>query len=79
MWAISASSTEFVDLGQRLVAKAMDDRIGCVAVDEAPETDQRTQEHLYFVFTAQEEVGLRGARTSAYRIDPIQALPSMLP
>src|SRR5690554_6016361 len=61
---------EFVDLGQRLVAKAMDDRIGCVVLIEALKQIKEPKNTLYFVFTAQEEVGLRGARTSAYRIDP---------
>lgn len=61
---------EFTDLGNRLVAKAMDDRIGCVVLIEAIKKIKQPKNTLYFVFTAQEEVGLRGARTSAYQIDP---------
>lgn len=61
---------EFTDLGQRLIAKSMDDRIGCAVLVEALKRVNDTPNDLFFVFTAQEEVGLRGARTSAYDINP---------
>ena len=61
---------EFADLGQRLVAKSMDDRIGCAVLVEAIRRLDHSDHDLYFVFSAQEEVGLRGARTAAYSIDP---------
>ena len=61
---------EFVDLGQRYAAKSMDDRIGCAILIEAAKRLKATEHHIYFVFTSQEEVGIRGARTSAYQIDP---------
>ena len=60
----------FLDLGDRLVAKAMDDRIGCVVAIEALRALKSTPHEVYFVFTTQEEVGTRGAETSAYGIDP---------
>ncbi len=58
------------DLGDRLVAKAMDDRIGCVVLIEALRQLKSSDHDVYFVFTVQEEVGLRGARTAAYGVDP---------
>lgn len=61
---------EFCDLGQRLVAKSMDDRIGCAVLVEAIRRLDQSNHDLYFVFSTQEEVGLRGARTAAYGIDP---------
>jgi len=61
---------EFTDLGNRLVAKSMDDRIGCAILVEAIKQLKDTANTLYFVFSSQEEVGLRGARTSAYTINP---------
>jgi endoglucanase len=57
--------------GTRLIAKSMDDRIGCVVGLEAMRRlNKQTPNEVYFVFTVQEEVGLRGARPAAYGIDP---------
>lgn len=61
---------EFTDLGNRLIAKAMDDRIGCAILVEAIKQVKSPKNTLYFVFTTQEEVGLRGARVASYGIDP---------
>ncbi len=61
---------EFADLGNRLIAKAMDDRVGCAILIEALKRIEDPNNTLCFVFTAQEEVGLRGARTAAYGIEP---------
>ncbi|HHY10170.1 MAG TPA: M42 family metallopeptidase [Firmicutes bacterium] len=61
---------EFTDLGDRLVAKSMDDRIGCAVLIEALKRTEKPKNTLYFVFTVQEEVGLRGARTAAYGLEP---------
>lgn len=58
--------------GRRVVAKSLDDRIGCVVAIEALRRlkKQGTPNTLYFVFTVQEEVGVRGARVAAHGIDP---------
>lgn len=61
---------EFTQLGNRLVAKSMDDRIGCAVLIEALKKIENPRNTLFFVFTSQEEVGLRGARTAAYGLDP---------
>lgn len=51
-----------------LKAKAIDDRLGCAVLltllREQPAAD------TWFCFTVQEEVGLRGSATAAFRIDP---------
>jgi putative aminopeptidase FrvX len=60
--------------GTRLIAKAMDDRIGCVVLIETLRRLEHTSYDVYFVFSVQEEVGLRGARTAAYGIDPDLAI-----
>ena len=60
----------FLDMGKRMVAKSMDDRIGCAVMIEALRTLKTSPHELYFVFTTQEEVGLRGATTSAFGVDP---------
>ena len=48
----------------------MDDRIGCFVLLEVLENLKNAHNEVYFVFSSQEEVGLRGATTSAYRIEP---------
>jgi len=60
----------FADLGQRLVSKAMDDRIGCAVAVQALLEIEESPNDLYFVFTTQEEVGTRGALTAAFGVDP---------
>jgi len=60
----------FEVMGRRLVSKAMDDRIACAVLVEALRNLKKTPHQLYFVFSTQEEVGLRGAKTSAYGINP---------
>jgi putative aminopeptidase FrvX len=60
----------FLDLGDRLVAKSMDDRIGAVVLIEALRQIKETPHELYFVFSVQEEVGTRGATTAAFGLDP---------
>lgn len=60
----------FLDLGDRLVSKTMDDRIACAILIEALRQIKNTPNELYFVFTTQEEVGTRGAGTAAFGIDP---------
>ena len=67
---VAAFERPFLDLGKRVVAKSMDDRIGCAVAIEALRALRSTPNEVYFVFTTQEEVGTRGAQTSAYGIDP---------
>jgi putative aminopeptidase FrvX len=60
----------FLDLGRRLVAKSLDDRIGAAILVETLRQVKQTPHQLYFVFSTQEEVGVRGATTAAYALDP---------
>ena len=52
----------------------MDDRIGCAVLLQVMKELDRSPHDLYFVFTVQEEVGLRGAGTSGYGVEPEIAL-----
>lgn len=67
---VASFERPFVDMGQRLVAKAMDDRIGCAVAVQALLDLKATLNDVYFVFTVQEEVGLRGALVSAFGVEP---------
>jgi endoglucanase len=60
----------FLDLGGRLVAKSLDDRIGAAVLIETLRQIKDTPHQLYFVFSTQEEVGVRGATSAAFGIDP---------
>jgi len=57
-------------MGDRLVSKAMDDRVSVAIMIEALKQLKKTPHEVYFVFSVQEEVGVRGATTAAYGVDP---------
>ena len=67
---VAAFERPFVDFGQRVAAKSMDDRIGCAVAIQVLRDLVSGPHDIYVVFTTQEEVGTRGAQTSAYGIDP---------
>ena len=67
---VAAFDRPFIELGDRLVAKSMDDRVGVLVAIETLRALKSTPHDVYFVFTTQEEVGVRGAATSAHGIDP---------
>jgi endoglucanase len=67
---VAAFDRPFEDLGNRLISKAMDDRVCAAILIETLKNVENSPHELYFVFSTQEEVGLRGATTAAYAIDP---------
>jgi len=58
------------------MAKAWDDRVGCALFVQAIQrlTQERHPNTVYAVGTVQEEVGLRGAKTSAHVVSPDVAI-----
>ncbi len=66
--------TEFMVMNNEnyVCSKAFDDRIGAAAIVEVMRNlkDKKLNSTLYGVGSVQEEVGLRGARTAAYKINP---------
>ena len=60
----------YMDLGKRMVAKSMDDRIAAAIAIEVLKELKSTPHEVHFVFSTQEEVGIRGATTAAFGIDP---------
>ena len=56
--------------------KALDDRTGCYILIELAKKLKilKAKNEIYFVFTVQEEIGLYGARVSAYKINPDYAI-----
>lgn len=65
-----------IDVGDKFVSKALDNRIACwlgVESVRALAEAKKPASHacdLYVVFTVQEEVGLRGAITASFGVDP---------
>ena len=57
-------------VGNRVISPYLDDRIACLVLLMAMERLEETDNDLYFVFSVQEEVGTRGAKTAAWAIDP---------
>lgn len=66
---VAVFDREFLDMGNRVSAKAMDDRAACALMIETIRKLTGTPHELYFVFSTQEEVGSRGATTAAYQLD----------
>ena len=57
-------------MGKRVAGRPLDDRVGCaILLDVAEYFSKNTPENdLYYVFSVQEEVGCRGAKTAAFGI-----------
>ena len=53
-----------------VVAKAIDDRVGCFMQIELLKNNQNFYNDVYFVFSVQEEVGTRGGKVAAQQINP---------
>ena len=68
--SVAVFDRPFTEMGSRLVSKAMDDRIGVAVLIETLRQIKDSPHEIYFVFSTQEEVGLRGATTAAYGTDP---------
>jgi len=66
---VACFDRDFVDLGDRLIAKAFDDRIGCAILIQTLKELGETPNDVYMVFTVQEELGLRGAQTAAFGVE----------
>ncbi|UCG68561.1 MAG: M42 family peptidase [Thermoplasmata archaeon] len=49
--------------------KALDDRLGCAILIKLAESVKNPNIDIFYVFTAQEEIGMYGAKTSMYKID----------
>ena len=61
---------EFGD--NKLMAKALDDRVGCAALIEI--LKERYECDIYGCFTVQEEIGLKGAKTASFQVMPDVAI-----
>jgi endoglucanase len=64
----------FVEVGNKLVSKAMDNRVACwLGIEAVRQLDKSGAGHaseIVVAFTTQEEVGLRGAKTASFAVQP---------
>lgn len=62
--------SEYYETEDCVICKAADDRIGCYILIEAIKNHKATDNDVYYVFSVQEEVGCRGAKTVGYGVNP---------
>ncbi|MEK6223168.1 MAG: M20/M25/M40 family metallo-hydrolase [Chloroflexota bacterium] len=67
---VGAFERVFEDMGDRVVSKALDDRIGVAVLIEIIKKLKASPNEINAVFTTQEEVRLVGAIGAAYNINP---------
>lgn len=68
---VAVYAPDFFELGDDLMAgPAMDNRAGCCVLVGVIRALKERSNEVVAVFTTQEEVGLRGARTAAYDVNP---------
>ena len=66
---IGTFDTKWADLSEDIFrSKAIDDRVGCAVIIEL--LRQNAEYDFYATFTVGEELGLRGAKTATYSVDP---------
>lgn len=63
-----------IEMGDKIVSKALDNRMACwLGIEAIRALDASGVDHaceIHVVFTTQEEVGLRGAKTASYAVAP---------
>ncbi|MBR2327516.1 MAG: M20/M25/M40 family metallo-hydrolase [Clostridia bacterium] len=67
---VGVSDSPAVKLGSRFVSRAIDDKVGCLILLELIRSVKSSKFDLYFCFTVEEELGLRGAKTVGFEIEP---------
>ena len=67
---ICVYESNFLETEHTVSVGALDDRIGCFIMIEALKQLKTVENDCYYVFTVQEEVGVRGAKTSAFTVNP---------
>ena len=71
---IAVYHTTMTELNGRVMSPYLDDRSACAILLKTLEQAGDCENDLYFVFTVQEEVGTRGAKTAAWSVEPDYAI-----
>lgn len=67
---VAVFDAEFVSMGCRFTGKSLDNRAGVYVLMNVLKNCFEPEFDTYFVFSVQEEIGLRGAKTAAFSIKP---------
>ena len=67
---VAVFDTKLVSMAGRVGGPYLDNRASCAVQLMAMSQIEKTDNDLYFVFSVQEELGLRGAKTAAWTVDP---------
>lgn len=67
---VAVYNTKTTEACGRAISPYMDNRISCLVLLMAMSKLGAAVNDLYFVFSVQEEVGIRGAKTAAWGVDP---------
>ncbi len=59
-----------VELEKKLISPGLDDRIGCYILLRLIKEIKHSDKELYFLFSAQAELGGRGARAASFAVEP---------
>ena len=63
-------NASFLGSNRVIFGKSVDDRVGCFILIELAKRLSKSKHEVIYVFTVQEEIGLFGAKTSAYNVKP---------
>ncbi len=69
-YIVPRHETSYLGNKHLISGKALDNRLGCYVLIQLMKRLKRCPYDLYYVFTVQEEIGLHGAKTATYHIDP---------
>lgn len=67
---VAVYNTKTADVCGRIASPYTDNRVSCLVLLMAMSRLGQTDNDLYFVFSVQEEVGIRGAKTATWGVDP---------
>jgi len=73
-YAVPINNMKFLGSKEYISGKSLDDRLGCFILVKVAEKLKNYKGNIFFVFTVQEEIGLYGAQTSIYNLDPDWAI-----
>jgi endoglucanase len=62
--------SDLIEMGNLYSGKTLDDRVGVYVMLEAFRRFKQSADHIYAVATVQEEIGVRGARTASFGLEP---------